>query len=320
MSEIEKWLKKYDLSEYAAVFKANKIDFTILRTLKESDLERLGIHLLSDRMRLLRLIEKERNLRNMHFFFGVLSPGLAICLFFVPFFDFSNLGNAVYKNVSGVQMVGQIGAILKNGLENPVEKMYLFSMIILPVSILEIFFIVSLKQDDLLYKRGCGVWFIQLSIIVTNLYFIALSLGFNSQGIPFYEYGQWGYFTYLFLCFAELVLAVLTNYNSGDSISEDPKSEGEMPISEATTVKEPTALFDKATVKKMIARNQLQAAFDAINEYYSSIQKAEPVDFLVLKASYEEVRRLKHLGIVDHVEDKQENRIRLALLELVEQI
>lgn len=58
MSELEKWLKKHNLSEYYQVFQANKIDFVVLDSLTENDLERIGINKLSDRLRIMRLIKK----------------------------------------------------------------------------------------------------------------------------------------------------------------------------------------------------------------------------------------------------------------------
>lgn len=317
MSDIEKWLKKYDLGEYAKLFNHHKIDFVVLRSLTENDLERFGIHKMSDRVRMMRLIQKEKNLRFMYFFVALTIPGLASLLFFAPFFDFSSLETADFKDVSGIEMVNNVGKILQGGIENSVEKMYLFSMLILPISIIEIIFIVSFKQDDLLYKRGYGFIIVQLIIICANVYFIAVSLGYNEDGIGFYQFGKWGYFTYLFLCFVELMVQIVADYNSGDEAGQSPKK-----IIENTDEEEPAAFAqpDKELLRKLMGRNETAEVLETLTQYYSSIQKREPDDFVLLKGQYEESRRMKNMGIIEHIDNREENRIKLALMELVERL
>jgi SAM domain (Sterile alpha motif)/Effector-associated domain 11 len=317
MSEIEKWLKKHNLSEYTHVFQANKIDFVVLDSLTANDLEQIGINKLSDRLRIMRLIKKQKGLKSIEFYFSIISPCAAIVLFFVPFFDFSTLENAVYKDVSGIQMIHHIGAILKDGIGSSIEKMYLFSMLILPISVIEILFILSYKQDDMLYTRGCGFLTVHLGIICINVYFVAISLGFNKDGIGFYEYGEVGFFVYLLFCIADIIVSILTSYNSGDQIKPDyleaTKSAGvdELPLS---------VQLDKELLRQLMSRNRIADVFDALEKYYQSIQKAEPDDLLLLKGQYEESRRMKNLGIIEHLENKEENRIKLAVLELMEKI
>src|SRR5208282_5783891 len=55
MQEIADWLKTLDLSEYAARFADNRIDFSVLRDLTDQDLKDLGI-VLGDRRKMLRAI------------------------------------------------------------------------------------------------------------------------------------------------------------------------------------------------------------------------------------------------------------------------
>ena len=317
MSEIEKWLKKHNLSEYTNVFQANKIDFVVLDSLTANDLERIGINKLSDRLRIMRLIKKQKGLKSIQFYFSIISPCAAIVLFFLPFFDFSALENAVYKDVSGIQMVHHIGAILKDGIGSSIEKMYLFSMLILPISVIEILFILSYKQDDMLYTRGCGFLTVHLGIIFINVYFIAISLGWNKEGIAFYEYGQIGFFIYLLFCFADIIVSILTSYNSGDQIDPDHQ-EVSKPVSTEELLL-PVQL-DKELLGQLMSRNRLADVFDVLEKYYQSIQKAEPDDLLLLKGQYEESRRMKNLGIIEHLENKEENRIKLAVLEFIKQI
>ena len=56
MLEIADWLKKLGMSEYAARFVENRIDFSVLRDLTDQDLKDLGV-VLGDRRKLLRAID-----------------------------------------------------------------------------------------------------------------------------------------------------------------------------------------------------------------------------------------------------------------------
>jgi len=55
MQEIADWLKTLGLSEYAACFAENRIDFSVLRDLTDQDLKDLGV-VLGDRRKMLRAI------------------------------------------------------------------------------------------------------------------------------------------------------------------------------------------------------------------------------------------------------------------------
>ena len=55
MQEIADWLKTLGLSEYAARFAENRIDFSVLRDLTDQDLKDLGV-VLGDRRKMLRAI------------------------------------------------------------------------------------------------------------------------------------------------------------------------------------------------------------------------------------------------------------------------
>ena len=55
MEEIANWLKTLGLSEYAARFADNRIDFSVLRDLTDQDLKDLGV-VLGDRRKMLRAI------------------------------------------------------------------------------------------------------------------------------------------------------------------------------------------------------------------------------------------------------------------------
>jgi class 3 adenylate cyclase len=55
MQEIADWLKALGMSEYAALFAENRIDFSVLRDLTDQDLKDLGV-ILGDRRKLLRSI------------------------------------------------------------------------------------------------------------------------------------------------------------------------------------------------------------------------------------------------------------------------
>ena len=55
MQEIADWLKTLGLSEYAARFAENRIDFSVLRDLTDQDLKDLGV-VLGDRRKILRAI------------------------------------------------------------------------------------------------------------------------------------------------------------------------------------------------------------------------------------------------------------------------
>ena len=55
MQEIADWLKTLGMSEYAARFAENRIDFSILRDLTDQDLKDLGV-VLGDRRKILRAI------------------------------------------------------------------------------------------------------------------------------------------------------------------------------------------------------------------------------------------------------------------------
>ena len=57
MQEIAYWLKTLGLSEYAARFAENRIDFSVLRDLTYEDLKDLGV-VLGDRRKMLRAIAK----------------------------------------------------------------------------------------------------------------------------------------------------------------------------------------------------------------------------------------------------------------------
>jgi len=58
MQEIADWLKTLGLSEYAARFAENDIDFTILGELTDQDLEKIGVTSLGHRRKLLRAIRR----------------------------------------------------------------------------------------------------------------------------------------------------------------------------------------------------------------------------------------------------------------------
>ena len=55
MQQIEDWLEKLGMSEYAQRFVENRIDLSVLPDLTDQDLEKLGV-LLGDRRKLLRAI------------------------------------------------------------------------------------------------------------------------------------------------------------------------------------------------------------------------------------------------------------------------
>ena len=55
MQQIAEWLKTLGLSEYAARFAENRIDFSVLRDLTDQDLKDLGV-ILGDRRKMLRAI------------------------------------------------------------------------------------------------------------------------------------------------------------------------------------------------------------------------------------------------------------------------
>ena len=55
MQEIADWLKTLGMSEYAARFAENRIDFSVLRNLTDQHLKDLGV-VLGDRLKLLRAI------------------------------------------------------------------------------------------------------------------------------------------------------------------------------------------------------------------------------------------------------------------------
>ena len=55
MQQIADWLKTLGLSEYAARFAENRIDFSVLRDLTDQDLKDLGV-VLGDRRKMLRAI------------------------------------------------------------------------------------------------------------------------------------------------------------------------------------------------------------------------------------------------------------------------
>ena len=56
MSELEDWLERLGLGEYARRFADNDIDLAILRDLTEPDLEKIGVASLGHRRRLMRAI------------------------------------------------------------------------------------------------------------------------------------------------------------------------------------------------------------------------------------------------------------------------
>ena len=66
MQQIVNWLKRLGLAQYAHCFAENDIDFSILRDLTDSDLEKIGIQSVGHRRKLLRAIanlkDSERNL------------------------------------------------------------------------------------------------------------------------------------------------------------------------------------------------------------------------------------------------------------------
>ncbi|WP_036019174.1 adenylate/guanylate cyclase domain-containing protein [Bradyrhizobium sp. WSM1743] len=62
MQEIADWLKDLGLERYARCFAANDIDFSILRDLNDSDLEKIGVASLGHRRKLLRAIANVPNL------------------------------------------------------------------------------------------------------------------------------------------------------------------------------------------------------------------------------------------------------------------
>jgi hypothetical protein len=56
MHEVEEWLEKLGLSEYAQRFAENNIDFSVLTDLNDLDLKELGIASLGHRRKMLRAI------------------------------------------------------------------------------------------------------------------------------------------------------------------------------------------------------------------------------------------------------------------------
>ena len=57
MQEVEQWLAKLGMSEYAERFAENRIDFTVLPDLTDQDLKDIGV-VLGDRRKILRAIVK----------------------------------------------------------------------------------------------------------------------------------------------------------------------------------------------------------------------------------------------------------------------
>ena len=57
MSQVDQWLDGLGMSEYAARFAENRIDFSVLHELTDQDLKDLGI-VLGDRRKLLRAIRE----------------------------------------------------------------------------------------------------------------------------------------------------------------------------------------------------------------------------------------------------------------------
>ena len=55
MREIEEWLEKLGMSEYAGLFAENGIDVSVLRYLTDQDLEKIGV-LLGHRRKMLAAI------------------------------------------------------------------------------------------------------------------------------------------------------------------------------------------------------------------------------------------------------------------------
>ena len=58
MQQIEDWLNKLGMSEYAQRFAENDIDFAILGDLTDQDLEKIGVASLGHRRKLLRAISE----------------------------------------------------------------------------------------------------------------------------------------------------------------------------------------------------------------------------------------------------------------------
>src|SRR5215813_7502968 len=56
MPQLVRWLERLGLSQYAQSFAENDIDFSVLPDLTEQDLEKIGIHSLGHRRKLLRAI------------------------------------------------------------------------------------------------------------------------------------------------------------------------------------------------------------------------------------------------------------------------
>jgi hypothetical protein len=55
VQQIEDWLEKLGMAEYAQVFAKNRIDFSVLPDLTDQDLEKIGV-VLGDRRKILRAI------------------------------------------------------------------------------------------------------------------------------------------------------------------------------------------------------------------------------------------------------------------------
>jgi class 3 adenylate cyclase len=56
MQQVDDWLQKLGLGQYAQRFAENDIEFTILRDLTDEDLEKIGVTSLGHRRKLLRAI------------------------------------------------------------------------------------------------------------------------------------------------------------------------------------------------------------------------------------------------------------------------
>src|SRR5262245_33012734 len=56
MQSIGEWLEKLGLMDYAEMFKRNAVDVDLLRELTDQDLEKIGVHALGHRKKLLKAI------------------------------------------------------------------------------------------------------------------------------------------------------------------------------------------------------------------------------------------------------------------------
>jgi SAM domain (Sterile alpha motif) len=60
MHTVRHWLNQLGLPQYAEVFERNAVDPDLLRELTDEDLEKLGVHALGHRKKLLKAIEALR--------------------------------------------------------------------------------------------------------------------------------------------------------------------------------------------------------------------------------------------------------------------